>query len=43
MTSHRKQQTRDVGRENGKDKQPADDLDSDAGSPTPDTAAPIPQ
>lgn len=41
MTNHRKEQTRDGGREDGEDKRPVDTPDPDVGSPAPDTAAPV--
>jgi hypothetical protein len=44
MTNHPKEQTRDDGRKDDKDKRADDDApDPDAGSPTPDSAAPIPE
>ncbi|MFL9959069.1 hypothetical protein PQR65_37350 [Paraburkholderia nemoris] len=41
MTNHRKEQTRDAGRERDRDKQPVDTPDPGAGPPAPDTAPPI--
>jgi len=41
MTNHRKEQTRNAGRERDKDKRPVDIPDPGAGSPAPDTATPI--
>ncbi|MEZ0606073.1 hypothetical protein ACAX43_28645 [Paraburkholderia sp. IW21] len=41
MTNHRKEQTRNAGRERDKDKRLVDIPNSDTGSPAPDSAAPI--
>jgi hypothetical protein len=41
MTNHRKERTRNAGRERDQDKRPVDTPDPGAGTPAPDAATPI--